>query len=395
MPISAAYPYTLTNGTTADATQVMADFSQIQSDVNTYAAPLASPTFTGTPAAPTAVAGTNTTQLATTAFVTAAVTAAAFAPLNSPAFTGTPTAPTAAPGTNTTQLATTAFVAAAAALLATLASPALTGTPTAPTAAIGTNTTQIATTAFAQTLAAVVGATRNLVVKQSTVTRLIVTADEIMVETALGGAVSKVASLNVTLDVTTTGANGMDIGTPSASSDLHIYAIRGAGQSNAVLATISGSGASIYPGANMPSGYTMSALISSIKMNSSGQFNYTYQIDRSIRFVKINAVNITSSVPTSFTSLVISSIVPANAKSVSGVTGTPNVVTGGGIFASDANGTGYQGGYNTPSTQPLVIDGFESITQIIDLALSTAQTVYYKGVDTGNPVRFDIFEYKI
>ncbi len=37
------------------------------------AAPLASPTFTGTPAAPTATAGTNTTQLATTAFVTSAV----------------------------------------------------------------------------------------------------------------------------------------------------------------------------------------------------------------------------------------------------------------------------------------------------------------------------------
>lgn len=38
-------------------------------------APLASPTFTGTPAAPTASAGTNTTQLATTAFVQAAKTA--------------------------------------------------------------------------------------------------------------------------------------------------------------------------------------------------------------------------------------------------------------------------------------------------------------------------------
>lgn len=38
-------------------------------------APLASPTFTGTPAAPTAAPGTNTTQVATTAFVTAAVAA--------------------------------------------------------------------------------------------------------------------------------------------------------------------------------------------------------------------------------------------------------------------------------------------------------------------------------
>ena len=39
------------------------------------AAPLASPTFTGTPAAPTASQGTNTTQLATTAFVNAEITA--------------------------------------------------------------------------------------------------------------------------------------------------------------------------------------------------------------------------------------------------------------------------------------------------------------------------------
>jgi hypothetical protein len=36
-------------------------------------APLASPTFTGTPSAPTASAGTNTTQIATTAFVSTAV----------------------------------------------------------------------------------------------------------------------------------------------------------------------------------------------------------------------------------------------------------------------------------------------------------------------------------
>jgi hypothetical protein len=113
----------------------------------TGAAPLASPTFTGTPAAPTASAGTSTTQLATTAFV-----ATSFAPLASPTFTGTPAAPTATAGTNTTQLATTAFVTTAVsnagASYAPLASPTFTGTPAAPTAAIGTDTTQLATTAF-------------------------------------------------------------------------------------------------------------------------------------------------------------------------------------------------------------------------------------------------------
>lgn len=104
---------------------------------------LASPTFTGTPAAPTATAGTNTTQIATTAFV-----ATSFAPLASPALTGNPTAPTQTGTDNSTKIATTAFVKGLA--YATLASPALTGTPTAPTASTGTDTTQIATTAFVQ-----------------------------------------------------------------------------------------------------------------------------------------------------------------------------------------------------------------------------------------------------
>ncbi|HIE8611177.1 TPA: phage tail protein [Klebsiella pneumoniae] len=45
------------------------------SDPHTQYAPKASPTFTGTPKAPTAAAGNNSTQLATTAFVQAAIAA--------------------------------------------------------------------------------------------------------------------------------------------------------------------------------------------------------------------------------------------------------------------------------------------------------------------------------
>jgi hypothetical protein len=96
-------------------------------------APKASPALTGTPTAPTASAGTNTTQLATTAFVQAADTAL----LVSPAFTGTPTAPTAAPGTNTTQIATTAFVEAATSGGTPPFSAILTGTNTTATMTVG------------------------------------------------------------------------------------------------------------------------------------------------------------------------------------------------------------------------------------------------------------------
>jgi len=130
---------------------------------------------------------TNNTLVATSAQLAAAVTdetgtgALVFAV--SPALTGTPTAPTAVDGTATTQVATTAFVnsersnlftltnktidlgsntlsATSAQLAAAVSdetgtgalvfanSPVLAGVPAAPTAAGGNNSTQIATTAF-------------------------------------------------------------------------------------------------------------------------------------------------------------------------------------------------------------------------------------------------------
>ena len=53
------------------------------------------------------------TRTGAVVLTTADITGAGGAVLASPAFTGLPSAPTAAPGTNTTQLATTQFVQAA------------------------------------------------------------------------------------------------------------------------------------------------------------------------------------------------------------------------------------------------------------------------------------------
>jgi hypothetical protein len=56
-----------------DTTEIsFTDLAILVADLSDYA-PLASPTFTGTPSGPTAAVGTNTTQLATTAFVKAAI----------------------------------------------------------------------------------------------------------------------------------------------------------------------------------------------------------------------------------------------------------------------------------------------------------------------------------
>ena len=152
----------------------------------TDAAPLASPTFTGTPSGPTASSGTNTTQFATTAFVQSAVSGFS-AGANVSVSGNAPSSPSAgdlwfdddalvlyvyyADGTsnqwvqtNPSSVDPSGFDGAFSSLsgkpttlsgygitdAATANSPTFTGTPVAPTASSGTNTTQLATTAFVQ-----------------------------------------------------------------------------------------------------------------------------------------------------------------------------------------------------------------------------------------------------
>jgi|SRR5215475_6924856 len=160
-------------------------------------APIWSPHFRGIPTAPTAPTGTNTGQIATTAFVQNEIASgiagvASFngrighvtldindiinaqgAPIESPQFIGYPTAPTLSWTDNSSRLATTAFVYAVLAntplvtsfngrygnvtlLLsdilnaggAPLISPQFGGNPTAPTQQPNDNSTSLATTAY-------------------------------------------------------------------------------------------------------------------------------------------------------------------------------------------------------------------------------------------------------
>lgn len=133
------------NGRTGAVTLNQNDILAAGGLVSGSFAPLDSPHFTGIPTAPTAAPGTDTDQLATTAFVEEAiaealisgvagvasfngrtgavtlnifdVTGAGGAPIASPTFAGVPRAPTPQPNSNSTEIATTAFVAAAIAAL--------------------------------------------------------------------------------------------------------------------------------------------------------------------------------------------------------------------------------------------------------------------------------------
>ncbi|CAN5662171.1 hypothetical protein BH11BAC5_BH11BAC5_24080 [soil metagenome] len=173
--VAADFP-TLNQNTTGTAAglSVNIDESQVNNLITDLAAkaPLASPALTGVPVAPTAATGNNTTQIATTAFVKAAIsagTSASFSGSLAGEVTGTQGATvvgnaavigkvlTGYTSGSGTVVATDNILQAIQkingndALKAPLASPTLTGTPAAPTAIAGTNTTQIATTAFVNT----------------------------------------------------------------------------------------------------------------------------------------------------------------------------------------------------------------------------------------------------
>lgn len=100
-------------------------------------APLASPTFTGVPAVPTAATGTSTTQIASTAFVKTAID-------NS----GTDITAAYKAYTDAAIITARNAINIDLSLKANIASPALTGEPTSPTPPSGNNSTRIATTQF-------------------------------------------------------------------------------------------------------------------------------------------------------------------------------------------------------------------------------------------------------
>jgi hypothetical protein len=131
-------------GTVADGGALQSEITRAQA-AEALLAPLASPAFTGTPTAPTATSGDNSTALATTAFVQSAVAgggvqAVLYGSSQSLSLAQQSTARgnigAAASGNNTD--------------ISSLAGPSL-GAATAATAPAGSNTSQVANTAFVAT----------------------------------------------------------------------------------------------------------------------------------------------------------------------------------------------------------------------------------------------------
>lgn len=388
-------------------------------DPHTQYAPKESPTLTGTPKAPTAPAGTNTTQIASTAFVQEVVTAlnnalALKAPLASPALTGTPTAPTAAQTVNNTQVATTEFVKSAIAALVA-SSPAALDTLNELAEALG-NDPNFATTmtnalagkqpldatltslsgksisgllqylGLGTGLTGIVGQSRNaamrITVASSTATW---TADELVVETAIGGTQYRLNNLSLSINFATTGAGGMDTGAAPASGFVAIYAIYNPTTKTTASLAVNATSAKapeVYGGSNMPAGYTASALIAVCGTNSSGQLLPGLLTDRTWMTPRTIVLNVTVQ-NSSWTSMTLAAMVPLNAKRVmgdlAGATNSGNITMGGAGDSTNAIGASWPTYYLIGQCP-------------FDVELSSPQTMYYLNtMPSGSTISFQVF----
>ncbi|WP_430229413.1 hypothetical protein [Paraburkholderia tropica] len=234
--------------------------------------------------------------------------------------------------------------------------------------------------------AGVVGSVRNLAMTVSTASATAtLTADEIIVETALGGVRYCLPSFSKTINLSTTGAGGMDTGTAPVSGYVALYAIYNPTTGTAALLATNATSAAqpnVYGGANMPSGYTASALVSVWPTNSSSQFVIGYQRDRVVQTVGAFALS-SSATHASLTSLSITGCVPPNAKSISGQlqissTSASNMSI---TIAADANGAGQQN-----ISAPVAASSVSTISSFSRMLLATPQTIYYtSGSSAGTP----------
>lgn len=234
----------------------------------------------------------------------------------------------------------------------------------------------------------VVGAARNAYMNVSAASASATyTADEVVVETVLGGTFFRLAGFNKAINLTTTGAGGMDTGAAPTSGYVALYAIYNATtQASALLATNATSAVapSVYGGAYMPAGYTASALVSVWPTNGSGQFVAGVQIDRQVAFPTQTVLS-SSTTQASVTSLSISSAVPPNARKVSGTIGvsstssTPNTSLS--LYASNA-GVGIQGVNTSVGAAGGNSVGYK------DLLISVSQTIYYTATSSAGTPSF-------
>ncbi|WP_261375732.1 phage tail protein [Yersinia frederiksenii] len=197
-------------------------------------------------------------------------------------------------------------------------------------------------------LTGVVGTSRNAKMSVAGVSATATfTADELIVQTALGGQQYKLSNFSKTINLAKTGLGGMDAGTAPANGYVALYVIYNpTADTSALLAVNATSVAApeVYTGANMPASYTSSALVCVWPTDNNALLVTGLLVGRKVFFKRITVLATTTD-KTIFTALNIATAVPKNAISCSGMgLASPTNAQGSGGFsvASGDSGVGEQ-----------------------------------------------------
>lgn len=216
--------------------------------------------------------------------------------------------------------------------------------------------------------ASIIGDSRNLVVTNNSATpnsQMDIDADEVILKNSSGNSYLA-ESVNLTADIATSGANGLDTGAEANSTWYYLWVIY---NGTTVASLISASSTS----PTLPSGYTYKALVGAVYNGSGGDFIKMVQHGRKA-FSAWQLV--TNTLPTtSYVSISLAAYVPPNAKSV--------LITIFGFAAPSANPNSF--------VAPNAADDLSIVSKFsagtgsgsgcsidIEAPITTAQTVYYK-----------------
>ncbi|WP_221179052.1 hypothetical protein [Pseudomonas brassicacearum] len=198
------------------------------------------------------------------------------------------------------------------------------------------------------------------------------TADEVVVKSALGGAAWTLSVFNKTINLgAAPGPGGMDTGSSPASGYLAIYAIYNPTTGVSALLAKNATSAvqtETYSGANMPSGYTASALVSVWPTNGGGQFVVGVMQGRQVAAGGIQVLS-SSVQQASFVSLSLSAAVPLNAKTAKGYMRIGSSSPGNNLGQISANSVGLD--------QTIIEGGYTNATSAFSVAMLTPQTLFY------------------
>jgi len=234
---------------------------------------------------------------------------------------------------------------------------------------------------FRETVTGIVGASRNAKMSVTAAsTTATFSADELIVESS-DGKQYRLKNFSKTINLAASGAGGMDTGSVPAAGFVALYAIYNPATSTSALLAVNATSAvapEIYGGANMPAGYSASALVSVWRIDNS-QFVIGFQYGRSIATTN-NSLLSTSALSPSSTALNIASMIPKNARRVT--------VSTGAVQTSAANATGIivqssASGLSEVGTQAAATTGTSASNASAILSIIDSQTIYYKTIGSG------------